>query len=189
MTVSENPYTAPQADLSLPVDSPATFFVVAPRKFVVMVLLSQGFYGFYWLYKHWSIYRAATGARVLPLVRAFFSFLFVYALVMKIKNALDLKALPYRWLPRCYALGWITSACLPFTYIWFVSPFTALKLGFCFAIIQVSMGAQIQCAVNHLENDRQGKANCRITWANGIWIAIGVSFWVIGITSALKSPI
>ena len=185
MTVSENPYATPQADVTLPEDRPTTFFVVAPRKLVLMVLLSQGFYGLYWLYKHWSLYRAATGARVWPLVRAFFSFFFAYALVMKIKRALDLKDASYRWWPRCFALGWIICAFLPFTYIWFFSNLTALKLGLCTAIVQVAMFAQIQQAVNYLENDSKGQANSRITWANGIWIGIGVFMWLSAIGSAL----
>ncbi len=180
-----NPYAAPRANLVQPIIQQPTFFVVAPRKLVLMVLLSQGFYAFYWLYKHWKSYRAATGARVLPLVRAFFSVFFVYALVMKIKQALDLKDAFYRWWPRCFALGWITCAFLPFTYIWFVSSLTALKLGLCLAIVQVAMAVQIQHAVNHLENDPRGHANSRITWANGIWICIGVFLWVFAISSAL----
>ncbi|MBV4479861.1 hypothetical protein [Pseudomonas khavaziana] len=185
MFISENPYAAPQADLKTPSTGATTFFIVAPRKLVLMVLLSQGFYTFYWLYKHWSAYRAATGARVLPIVRAFFSIFFLYALVMKIKQALDLKDPAYRWWPRCFVLGWIICAFLPFTYVWFVSSLTALKVGLCFAIAQVAMSVQIQHAVNHLENDLTGQANHRLTWANGIWICIGVSFWVIAISSAL----
>lgn len=189
MTVSANPYATPHADLNPPESRPAAFFVVAPRKFLLMVLLSHGLYTFYWMYKQWSTYRAATGTRVLPLVRAFFSIFFVYALVIKIKRALDVKELSYRWWPRCYALGWITTAFLPFTYIWFIAPFTALKLGVCLSIVQVSLGVQVQRAVNHLEDDPQGKANAGITWANGLWMALGVSFWVLGVSSALYSPL
>ena len=184
MSIAENPYAPPQADLTLAAARPAAFFVVAHRKLLVTMLLSYGLYGFYWLYKHWDAYRSATGARVLPVVRAFFSIFFAYSLVLKIKRALDLKDASYRWWPRCFALGWIGCAFLPYTYIGFVSPLTVVKVGVCFTIVQVAVMVQIQLAVNHLEDDPKGEANSRFTWANGIWIVIGVSLWALGIASA-----
>lgn len=54
MSIAENPYAPPQADLTLAAARPAAFFVVAHRKLLVMMLLSYGLYGFYWLYKHWD---------------------------------------------------------------------------------------------------------------------------------------
>lgn len=184
----DNPYAPPQANLSPPAALQPTFFVVAPRKLLLMVLLSQGFYSFYWSYKHWSLYRAATGARVLPLVRAFFSVFFIYALAMNIKRVLDLKERPYRWWPRCFALGWITCTFLPLTFLWYVSPFNGLKISLCLLIVQAALSVQIQQAVNHLENDPQGHANSRLTWANGIWILIGMSFWALAVIEALYFP-
>lgn len=180
-----DPYTPPQADLNLPVQRQPTFFVVAPRKLVWMVLLSQGFYTFYWMYKHWQCYRAATGASVLPLVRAFFGLFFVYSLVTKVQLALDMNQVRHRWWPRCVALGWIASAFLPLITVWFVTPLTGFKLSLCLIIVQIALSVQIQLAVNLLENDPTGQVNNRLTWANGIWICIGVFFWVVGTLSAL----
>lgn len=188
MSIAENPYAPPQADLTVAAARPAAFFVVAQRKLLVMMLLSYGFYGFYWLYKHWDAYRSATGTRVLPVVRACFSIFFAYSLVLKIKRALDLKDASYRWWPHYFALGWIGCALLPFTYIWFVSPLTAVKVGVCLTIVQVALMAQIQRAVNHLEDDPQGTANSRFTWANLIWMVIGVSLWALGIASVFLAP-
>lgn len=136
MSVIENPYAPPQADLGTPSSAcQTTFFVVAPRKLVLMVLLSQGMYSFYWLYKHWACYRQATGAKVLPLVRAFFSVFFFYSLVMKISQKLALDGVSYRWWPRSLALGLIICAFLPYAYIWFVTSLTTLKLSICLMIL------------------------------------------------------
>ncbi|CRM05901.1 hypothetical protein [Pseudomonas sp. 22 E 5] len=185
MSVIENPYAPPQADLGTPSSAcQTTFFVVAPRKLVLMVLLSQGMYSFYWLYKHWACYRQATGAKVLPLVRAFFSVFFFYSLVMKISQKLALDGVSYRWWPRSLALGLIICAFLPYTYIWFVTSLTTLKLSICLMILQVSLAAQVQGAVNQVEGDPNGKANIRLTWANGIWIMIGLGLWSLGFMSA-----
>lgn len=185
MSLIENPYAPPQADLGTPSSAcQTTFFVVAPRKLVLMVLLSQGMYSFYWLYKHWACYRQATGAKVLPLVRAFFSVFFFYSLVMKISQKLALDGVSYRWWPRSLALGLIICAFLPYTYIWFVTSLTTLKLSICLMILQVSLAAQVQGAVNQVEGDPNGKANIRLTWANGIWIMIGLGLWSLGFMSA-----
>ncbi|WP_460149461.1 hypothetical protein [Pseudomonas sp. S3_E10] len=185
MSVIENPYAPPQADLGTPSSAcQTTFFVVAPRKLVLMVLLSQGMYSFYWLYKHWACYRQATGAKVLPLVRALFSVFFFYSLVMKISQKLALDGVSYRWWPRSLALGLIICAFLPYTYIWFVTSLTTLKLSICLMILQVSLAAQVQGAVNQVEGDPNGKANIRLTWANGIWIMIGLGLWSLGFMSA-----
>jgi len=185
MSVIENPYAPPQADLSTPTSAiQPTFFVVAPRKLVLMVLLSQGFYLFYWCYQQWACYRRATGAKVLPLVRAFCSVLFLYSLVMKIRQKLALDGTTYRWWPRATALGLIACGLLPFTYLFFVTAMTAMKLGVCLMIVQISLFVQVQGAVNLIEGDTQGEANNRLTWANAIWIVFGLGMWSLGFIGA-----
>lgn len=42
----------------------------------------------------------------------------------------------------------------------------------------------MQGAVNQVEGDPNGKANIRLTWANGIWIMIGLGLWSLGLISA-----
>ncbi|NWD27477.1 hypothetical protein HX864_29720 [Pseudomonas yamanorum] len=48
---------------------------------------------------------------------------------------------------------------------------------------------QLQRAVNQVESDPEGEANKRLTWANGIWIVIGLCLYTIGIMSALRVPV
>lgn len=186
MSVIENPYAPPQADLGSPsAPRQPTFFVVAPRKLVLMVLLSQGLYSFYWFYKQWDCYRQSTGAKVLPLVRAFFAIFFIYSLVMKIRDKLALDGVSYPWRPQSLALGMIFFALLPFTYIWFAAPLITFILAICLAIVHVSLVVQVQGAVNRIEDDSHGEANKHLTWSNGIWIVIGLGMWGVGLVSAL----
>lgn len=103
---------------------------------------------------------------------------------MKISQKLALDGVSYRWWPRSLALGLIICAFLPYTYIWFVTSLTTLKLSICLMILQVSLAAQVQGAVNQVEGDPNGKANIRLTWANGIWIMIGLGLWSLGFMSA-----
>ncbi len=187
MSVIENPYAPPQADL----DSPSaprqpTFFVVAPSKLVLMVLLSQGIYSFYWFYKQWDCYRQSTGAKVLPLGRAFFAIFFVYSLVMKIRQKQALDGVSYSWRPQSLALGIIFCTLLPFTYMWFAAPLITFMLGICMAIVYVSLVVQVQGAVNRVEDDSRGEANKHLTWLNGFWIVIGLCMWGLGLVSALQ---
>lgn len=186
MTAIENPYAPPQADLSKPslIRQPL-FFVVAPRKLVLMVLLSQGFYFSYWFYKQWACYRQATGAKIWPLLRAIFAVFFFYSLVMKVSKKLALDGTSHLWWPKTLALGLIICALLPFAYMWFVTSMTTLKLGICFLIVQVSLAAQVQGAVNRIEADPSGEANKHLTLANGVWILIGVSLWTLGFVVAV----
>lgn len=189
MSVIDNPYAPPQAVLSEPSVSRPGFFVVAPRKLVLMALLSQGLYVLYWSYKQWSGYRQETGAKIWPMVRAFFPVFFFYSLVMKVEKKRELSGASYRWWPRSVAIGLIVCGCLPFAYIWFIAPFTAVKIGICLSIVQIALAAQLQRAVNQVESDPEGEANKRLTWANGTWIVIGLCLYTIGIMSALRVPV
>ncbi|PRA30165.1 hypothetical protein [Pseudomonas poae] len=185
---AENPYAPPQANLDLPVKHQPTFFVVAPRKLLLMVLLSQGFYFVYWSYKHWANYRQATGARIWPWARGLFGVFFYYSLAMKARQKLHEKDSSFAWWPRCLALALVVSALLPQACNVFFEPLMALKINSCLLIVDAALVIQIQRAFNHLENDAQGDANCRITWANGFWMMLGVSLFVLTLLFALQPP-
>ena len=184
----ENPYAAPLADLSQSAADQPMFFVVAPRKLLLMVLLSQGLYMVYWSYKQWAYYRQATGARIWPWARGLFAVFFFYSFAMKVRRTLELTNTPHRWWPRCLALAMILSALLPQASVWFVAPMTALKLNVCLLIVYAALAVQLQRAVNRVEDDMEGNANHRLTWANGIWILIGTSFWALTTFLALNPP-
>jgi hypothetical protein len=184
----ENPYAAPLADLSQSAADQPMFFVVAPRKLLLMILLSQGLYMVYWSYKQWAYYRQATGARIWPWARGFFAVFFFYSFAMKVRRKLELTNTSHRWWPRCLALGLTFSALLPQAYVWFVAPMTALKLNFCLMIVDAALAVQLQHAVNRVEDDAGGEANHRLTWANGIWILIGMSTWALTVFWTLNPP-
>jgi len=80
------------------------------------------------------------------------------------------------------------SALLPQAYVWFVAPMTALKLNFCLMIVDAALAVQLQHAVNRVEDDAGGEGNHRLTWANGIWILIGMSTWALTVFWTLNPP-
>ena len=184
----DNPYAPPRANLSPPAAPQPTFFVVSPRKLVLMVVLSQGLYLVYWSYKHWANYRQASGARIWPWARGLFAVFFYYSLAMKVRQKLALTDARHRWWPRCLALALTVSALLPPAFTWLVEPMTALKLSFCLLILDAALAVQIQHAVNLAEDDADGDANGRLTWANGLWILIGMGVFGLTFAWTLQPP-
>lgn len=177
MSIAENPYATPRSALSwMPVRDPV-FFVVAPRKLLVMTLLTLGGYFVYWLYRQWALYCQATGKRLWPLVRALFPACYFCSLILRVMHELEQGESAYRWWPRCLAVAIFLGGCLPFTLLWLLSPFTALALVVCIAVLQVALALQLQGAINYLECDPGGVGNGRLTSANWGWAVAGLLGW------------
>lgn len=185
MSIPENPYATPRSALSwMPVREPV-FFVVAPRKFVVMVLFTLGGYFVYWLYRQWALYRQAKGMRLWPWVRVMFAGCYFCSLILSVMRELEQGESDYHWWPRGLATAAFVGGCLPFTVLWLLSPFTALAVAAGIAAFQVALALQLQAAINYLELDPQGQANARLTDANWVGIAVGVTGWLVVIAWAV----
>ncbi len=72
--------------------SDVSFYVVSPKKFTVMYVGTLGFYGFYWMYKNWSIYRVASGEKIWPIARAIFFIFFLHSLCSKVTQSESLSS-------------------------------------------------------------------------------------------------
>lgn len=185
MSIPEDPYATPRAALSWrPVREPV-FFVVAPRKFVVMVLFTLGGYFVYWLYRQWALYRQAKGIRLWPWVRVMFPGCYFCSLILSVMRELEQCESDYRWSPRCLAVAVFVGGCLPLTGLWMLSPFTALAVAAGIGALQVALALQLQAAINYLELDPQGQANAQLTDANWVGIAVGVAGWLVVIAWAV----
>lgn len=177
MSIAENPYATPRSTLSwMPARAPV-FFVIAPRKFLSLMLLSLGGYFFYWSYRQWAHYRRATGARVWPWVRTLFSVCYFCTLILSVARELEQGESPYRWWPRGLAVVIFLCGCLPFTLLWLLSPTIALAIVACIAVLQVALALQLQGAINHLERDPAGAGNGGESGANWLWAVAGLLCW------------
>lgn len=185
MSTIENPFAAPQANLQTASDGRTTFYVVSIPKFLTLFFLTSGFYFTYWFYKNWQCYRAATGIKVLALLRTIFSIFFVYSLFMKIRQRLLFSDRPYSWFPRLLALLFIVSACAANALIWVFDPITSLKASCGILILQAVLLTRVQKAVNYLESDPQGQTNARFTGLNGFWVVLGLCWWALAITGVV----
>jgi predicted MFS family arabinose efflux permease len=185
MSIPEDPYATPRAALSwMPVREPV-FFVVAPRKLLIMVLLTLGAYFVYWLYRQWALYRQAKGMRLWPWARVMFPGCYFCSLILSVMHELEQGESDYRWSPRCLAVAVFVGGCLPFTVLWLLSPFVALVVVACIAVFQLAIAVQLQMAINHLERDVNAVGNARMTDANRVAIAAGLLGWGMVVTGAM----
>lgn len=185
MSIIEDPYAAPQANLQTSPSRRPAFYVVSTPKFLILFLLTAGFYFSYWFYKNWQCYRAATGVKVLALLRTVCSVFFVYSLFMKIRQRLLFSDRPYSWFPRLLALLFIVSCCAATALVWVPDPITSLKALCGIIIVQALLLARVQKAVNYLEFDPQGQTNARLTGLNWFWVALGLCWWALVIAGVV----
>lgn len=177
MSVAENPYATPRATLSwMPTRTPV-FRVIAPRKLLILILLTLGGYFLYWLYRQWASYRQATGARLWPWVRTLFSVCYFCTLILNVARELEQGESVYRWWPRGLAAVIFLCGCLPFTVLWLLSPFAALAVGAVIVALQVALALQVQGAINCLEGDSQAAGNARLTGISWVGIIMGMLGW------------
>jgi hypothetical protein len=73
---------------------PVRYFPVPVSKFVVLSLLSFGFYEIYWFYKSWAYIRARDGSRISPVLRTVFQPFTFPALMADVRR--NLRAGPSR---------------------------------------------------------------------------------------------
>ena len=186
MSVVENPYATPRSPLSwMPVREPV-YFVIAPRKLLILILLTLGGYFLYWLYRQWKHYRRATGARVWPWVRTLFSVCYFCTLILNVARELEQGEPSYRWWPRGLAVVIFLCGCLPFTLLWLLSPLVALAVGAVIVALQLALVLQLQDAINCLERDPQGQGNAGLTGANWVGISLGLLGWGVIVAWAVR---
>lgn len=170
---------------SVEVEEKETFslYVVGLRKLIILFVSTLGFYGLYWSYKNWSIYNKSSNEKVIPILRAFFDVFFVHSLCSKIKR-INPKIVPdgdsfLEWNATKYVLLVVLSRItdrlaenevgMPYTYYvaFLLLPFSCNAL------------CKIQKHINLAMNDEQGLTNSKLTWANYIWIIVGLIVWVL----------
>lgn len=80
-----DPYAPPGSLLREKSPDPA-FYVVSRKKFMLLFVLTGGAYFFFWSYLNWARYKRASDASVLPLVRGFFAYYFLFSLFGRINT-------------------------------------------------------------------------------------------------------
>ncbi|MFD2643844.1 hypothetical protein [Pseudomonas japonica] len=171
------------------------FFVVSINKLITMSLLTTGVYLFYWFYRNWAIYRAATGERVIPLLRAIIPVLFIYPLLKRIDQGFRQSGREFAWSPLNLALTmWmiviisLASGAMTPEPIGQLQHDAPLHLRYLIeSMLQLGATLWLVCCIQHVinahEQDPQGRSNSEFTGANKGWMTLGVVIWVLYFSS------
>ena len=182
--MSENPYAAPQSDLTHPGThaNNAAFYVVSIKKFLTLYIATLGAYQLYWFYRNWSLYRDKYKEKIWPVPRAVFSIFFVHALFRYVRATIDREGKRIDWDPRSNATmlvvliilsNMLNRASMRLDSEWFVDLASTIILA---PSAYVFFKAQV--AVNLSCGDPEGSHNGEFTTANFLWIGLGGLLWI-----------
>lgn len=164
-------------------NSGQAFYVVAPRKFWVLYVVTFGLYGLYWSYQQWSQFRRVTGEKIWPVARSIFAIFFIHELYGEVDSRLKIKGLTMKWRPS--ALATATVAALIASSI--ASQLSSKDIGspmmdylsLAFIPFVAYLRYLAQLTINAVCGDPAGSGNSNWTIPNIIWIVIGVLWWLL----------
>lgn len=174
-----NPYATPTSSLEVLEPAPPNFYVVGKRKFLLLFLTTQGWFLLYWFYRNWKLYRVATGTNVMPKARALLAPFFVYSLFTRIDRHINVSGRQYSWHPRAVALIFILLNVLAVIQVWVFNIHLQFALAIILTLLQMGCLFYVQRAINYGANDPEGTANAALTFANVVWMLLGLCVWAI----------
>lgn len=179
--MDRNIYSAPEADLNQDSANEKEFYVVSKKKFLVLYFGTGGIYALYWFYRQWRGYKRARGKKILPVMRAIFSVIFVYPLFKKIQQGIEEKGVEYKWPFVVAAVVYIISDLLGWASMF--APVGTLFYYLSLLLLPISAWPlfQAQKAANLACDDIGGLSNASFTSANALWLVIGAFIWVFAI--------
>ena len=185
-----NPYAAPEHLGSAEVAGTSSrFYVVAPRKFLILFIGTLGLYLLYWMYAHWACFRRATKGSEWPVARAIFGVFFVHSLFAEIDLSLRRTGSSLRWSPGSSAT-WAVVLMIVNTVSDRMaarsvgSPVTDL-LGLAMVFVLPFPLLEAQRAANAACGDPEGAGNSEMTAANIAWLVLGVVLWALTVLGTL----
>jgi hypothetical protein len=180
--MDDNLYSAPRADLAAAAAGTAQprFYVVSPRKFLIMAIASFGYYIPYWFYRNWREYNNSLEAGLWPVMRGLFSLFFVHQFARILQNTLQARHLPSPPRLRMKAMAFVGYQISIYTLAVKKAmpgdlPFEVFEILAVFAVALTLV--EFQKAVNIASDDPGGAANGRLTGANWAWVVLGVIWW------------
>lgn len=184
-----NPYTPPQASLEAASDTQPSFYVVGIRKFTLLFLSTLGMYSIYWFYANWKAYKIKHQEKMWPVARAIFNIFYAHSLFAKVQEKLDKDGTEFDWSPGYVATAYVLlSICsnvlsrMSLREVW--SPGSdILSLLIVLPLFYTVLVAQK--AINCAEGEAAVAANDTLTWANYLWIILGVTYWLLGLLGLL----
>jgi hypothetical protein len=196
--MSEELYAPPAARVADATESTTNeFYVVAVRKFVLLYVLTFGYYSIYWFYRNWTQYKQARKADLWPVPRSIFQIFFVHQLFENIDAACRRAGQRYVWNAGTQATAYVILVIVTRMADRFLDrvvdtvsvPLMGLAMVATFLPILPLIAAQR--AVNLAEGDPDGASNAALSAANFAWMIAGGLFWAVvllGLTMLALNP-
>ncbi|MBA1190797.1 hypothetical protein G7Z99_17365 [Pseudomonas entomophila] len=173
------------------VDEPM-FFVVSPRKLIIMSILTASFYSLYWFYQNWRLYKRHSGESLWPLVRTIFGIFFIHGLLKRVDRQIKLTGRTYGWSPLLLTCAiWllcIVYYALSMLQVLDPSPLRAMITIVLSTALGVWWSLTVQRAINFCVGDPEGESNSALSCANGVWILLGLLMWALALAPILLTP-
>jgi len=169
------------------------FYIVSPKKFLILFIGTFGLYTVYWFFKHWSLYKKSTNEDMWPIMRGIFSIFFTHSLFALFemrytkKTGEAPKSINYMaTIYVVFAIG--CQICSNLSDRGHGNPIT-LYLSLLILPVSCWVLYKAQSLANYSGDDEQGKSNSKITGLNYFWLALGVVFWFLILIGLFATPV
>ncbi|MDH5434214.1 MAG: hypothetical protein OEY19_09730 [Gammaproteobacteria bacterium] len=182
--MTSNVYETPKSDIRNVSDAGgAEFYIVSPKKFLILFLVTLGMYQIYWFYQHWVQHKQAVGTNVWPVPRAIFSIFFVHGLFELFSLKASERKQGFVWNGGGLAVIFIISSIISnvsdrLSAKEIGSPVTDL-IGLVLIPVIAWVLYKAQKVANIACGDPAGELNSELTAANYIWILLGLGLWAM----------
>jgi len=180
----QNPYAAPMAPVAeTQVNATSRYFVVAPRKLVVMYIGTFGLYQIYWMYQQWAHFKRATKGSEWPVARSIFSLFFYHSLFREVAYSLSRRETGYSWRPELLASGIVavllfSSICGRLSEVDGMPAVLAFE-SFLTLPLLAYLHQRVQRAINAACGDADGEGNASFNAGNIFWLLLGALLWLL----------
>jgi hypothetical protein len=181
--VEHNPYQPPVARVDGPSEQAEhRFYVVAPGKFLLLMIGTLTSYSIYWFYRNWSQLNRHH-KQYWPIPRAIFQIFFTHSLFAEVDRTIKQRGVVHAWSWRGWATLFVvtsivSSALDRLAFKEIGSPWTDLTSLAMVAPVTWALLAG-QRAINLADGDPQGFTNSQITLANMAWLALFGIMWLL----------
>lgn len=193
--MSDSIYAPPEADLSVPDTDQPRYYVVAPRKFLLLSLLTVTFYFYYWFYRNWRSIKVDDNDDLWAPARGIFYIFFTHSLFTDIQENLKNSSRSYSWQPGLLATLFVIliigsnvfDRLVPYESFPVLSGLTPLIA----TVLTTLLLLPAQKAINIACDDEKGDANSQLSAGNWVWMVLGGFVWfllVVGTYAVVTDP-
>ena len=159
------------------------FYVVSPKKFLILFLGTFGIYTVYWFFKHWSQYKKSSGENMWPIMRGIFTIFFTHSLFALFETKYERKTgeapRSINHLATIYVVFAVGCQILSkLSENGYGNPATFI-LGLLILPVSCWVLYQAQSLANYSGDDVRGESNNDLTGLNYAWLVLGGIFWLL----------